>query len=77
MNKKKLNKYFKKKIVVTGHTGFKGSWLTLSLKNLGANILGISKNVPTNPSNFQASKIKNEVKSKKLDIRNFKMLKKS
>lgn len=77
MNKKKLNKYFKnKKIVVTGHTGFKGSWLTLSLKNLGANILGISKNVPTNPSNFQASKIKNEVKSKKLDIRNLKMLRK-
>ena len=43
MNKKKLNKYFKnKKIVVTGHTGFKGSWLTLSLKNLGANIEYIS-----------------------------------
>ena len=38
--------------------------------------MGISKNVPTNPSNFQASKIKNEVKSKKLDIRNFKMLRK-
>ena len=59
MNKKKLNKYFKKKkIVVTGHTGFKGSWLTLSLKNLGANILGISKNVPTNPRIFKLLKLK-------------------
>ena len=41
MNKNDLNKYFKrKKIIVTGHTGFKGSWLTLSLKNLGANHSG-------------------------------------
>ena len=43
MSKKKLYKYLnKKKIIITGHTGFKGSWLTLWLSKLGANILGLS-----------------------------------
>ena len=45
----KDHKYFKnKKIIVTGHTGFKGSWLTLWLYSLGAEVLGLSKDVPTN-----------------------------
>ena len=39
---------FYKKIIVTGHTGFKGSWLALWLKLLGAKVLGISLGVPTN-----------------------------
>ena len=39
-----------KKIIITGHTGFKGSWLTLWLLNLGANIVGVSNNIPTKPS---------------------------
>ena len=34
--------FYKKKIIVTGHTGFKGRWLTILLKNLGANVNGIS-----------------------------------
>ena len=39
-----LNSIFKdKKIVVTGHTGFKGSWLTLWLSQLGAEVIGVSK----------------------------------
>jgi CDP-glucose 4,6-dehydratase len=77
MNKNDLNKYFKrKKIIVTGHTGFKGSWLTLSLKNLGANVLGISKNIPTKPSNYQASRINNDIQTKMIDIKNFQKLKK-
>ena len=57
-NKKILKKIFKnKKVFITGHTGFKGSWLTLCLKYLGANVLGVSKNIPTSPSNFITSKI--------------------
>ena len=45
-----MNKIFKnKKILITGHTGFKGSWLTFWLKSLGAKICGVSKDVPTNP----------------------------
>ena len=46
------------RVVVTGHTGFKGSWLTAWLKLLGANVMGISLNPPTHPSNYIVSKIK-------------------
>ena len=49
-NKIKTKIYNKKKIIVTGHTGFKGTWLTLWLNLCGASVLGISKNVPTYPS---------------------------
>ena len=51
------NFYRNKKILVTGHTGFKGSWLALWLKLLGAKVVGISKDIPTKPSNFLTSKI--------------------
>ena len=72
-----LKKFFyKKKVIVTGHTGFKGSWLTLWLKTYGANIFGISKDIPTKPSNFNASKAYNEIKNYKLDILDQKKLKK-
>ena len=47
-----------KKVLITGHTGFKGSWLTLWLNKLGANIMGISLDIPSSPSNFNAIKIK-------------------
>ena len=44
------NKTFKnKKVIVTGHTGFKGSWLTAWLVTLGAKVIGISKSIPTKP----------------------------
>ena len=42
-----------RKVLVTGNTGFKGSWLCLWLTINGAKVLGISKNVPTNPSNYE------------------------
>ena len=42
-----------KKVLVTGHTGFKGSWLSLWLSQLGSNIYGISLSVPTKPSHFE------------------------
>jgi len=38
----KFNFFYKKKILITGHTGFKGSWLTLVLSMFGANIIGVS-----------------------------------
>ena len=72
-----LIKIFKnKKVLITGHTGFKGSWLTLSLKFLGADILGVSKNIPSVPSNYVLSKTSQGIISKELDITNFKKLKK-
>jgi len=73
-----LNKIFKnKKIIITGHTGFKGSWLTLSLNRFGAKVMGLSNGIPTSPSNFKASKVKNGIITKKLDIKNLKKLKKT
>ena len=53
-----FKKFFNgKRVIVTGHTGFKGSWLTLWLYSLGAKILGISKDIPTKPSHYLASLI--------------------
>ena len=53
----KRNNFWKNKtVLLTGHTGFKGSWLTLILNNLGAKVIGISINTPSNPSHFQAIK---------------------
>jgi CDP-glucose 4,6-dehydratase len=47
------NIYSGKKVLVTGHTGFKGSWLTCWLVRLGAEVVGVSKDVPTHPSMFE------------------------
>ena len=72
-----LKKTFKnKKVIVTGHTGFKGAWLTFWLKKLGANILGISYNSKTKPSIFKTLNLKDGIKNKNLDIRNLKKLRK-
>ena len=43
-----IKQYRNKKVLVTGHTGFKGSWLTLWLKILGAEVVGISKEILNN-----------------------------
>ncbi len=51
------NIYQSKKVLVTGHTGFKGSWLTLWLKSLGAEVLGYSLEPNTNPSMFEELQI--------------------
>lgn len=61
--------YFKgRTVLVTGHTGFKGSWLTAWLLELGANVIGISKNTPTVPSHFEVSGLKNDIKHYDQDI---------
>ena len=46
------NIYQNKKVLVTGHTGFKGAWLTSWLLKLGANVVGFSKDIPTKPSMY-------------------------
>ena len=49
-------KYFRnKKVLITGHTGFKGSWLVYWLNLYGAKIVGVSNKVITTPSNFKAN----------------------
>jgi CDP-glucose 4,6-dehydratase len=59
---------------VTGHTGFKGSWLSIWLISLGAKVIGLSIDIPSNPSNFRASRIKNLVEDCKVDISNAKLV---
>ena len=69
----KLKDTFKnKKVIVTGHTGFKGSWLTLWLLKLGANVVGISNGHPTKPSHFRELSIKNKIRNYWVDVRNLK-----
>ncbi len=43
-----------RRVLVTGHTGFKGSWLCLWLRELGARVFGLSDTIPTNPSHFES-----------------------
>ena len=51
------NRYANKTVLVTGHTGFKGSWLSLWLHRLGAKVVGLSLDPPTSPANFNVSEI--------------------
>ncbi len=68
--------FFKgKKVFVTGHTGFKGSWLCKILANAGAQVTGYSLNPPTEPSLFNIANIKQDVTSIIGDIRDFNSLK--
>ena len=73
---KNLNIFKNKTVIITGHTGFKGSWLSFWLKTLGANVIGISFNIPTNPSNFKTIIGNKYIKSYKCDIKNFLKIKK-
>ena len=67
--------FYNKKILITGHTGFKGSWLTAFLSTYDCKIYGVSKDIPTKPSHYELLKIKN-LKNFKLDITNLKLFKK-
>lgn len=53
-----LSGYSGRAVFVTGHTGFKGSWLTLWLNALGARVHGYSLPAPTQPSNFDVSRVR-------------------
>lgn len=58
----------KKKVFITGHTGFKGSWTTLWLKKLGAEIKGYSLKPNTNPSLYNILELQNDILSEFGDI---------
>jgi CDP-glucose 4,6-dehydratase len=67
-----FNKFFRdRKVLVTGHTGFKGSWLSLILSSLGADIYGYALEAPTNPNLFELSKIDKLVSSTIGDVRDY------
>ncbi|MEZ4843452.1 MAG: CDP-glucose 4,6-dehydratase [Bacteroidia bacterium] len=68
--------YKNKKVLVTGNTGFKGSWLSIWLYTLGAEVYGISNEIPTNPSLFEIADLSKIVNHSFEDIRNLEGLKK-
>ena len=65
-----------KKILITGHTGFKGSWLSLWLQHLDSEVIGFSNSIPTNPSLCKDAEIEKNMTSVTGDIRNYNNLKK-
>lgn len=71
------NFYNSKKVFVTGHTGFKGSWLCKLLVNAGADVTGYSLNPSTSPSLFNIAGIDNNIYSVIGDIRDLASLKKA
>lgn len=58
-----------KRVLVTGHTGFKGSWLALWLQQLGAEVTGLALPPPTSPSMFEVANVSREMTSVIGDIR--------
>lgn len=71
-----LSFYKNKTVLVTGHTGFKGSWLCKILINAGAKVIGYSLNEPTIPGLYSLSKIEAQMISIIGDIRDYACLKK-
>ena len=70
-----LSFYKNKRVLVTGHTGFKGTWLCKMLVNEGAKVTGYSLTPPTAPNLFSISGLDNEMKSVIADIRDMEKLK--
>jgi CDP-glucose 4,6-dehydratase len=69
------NIYLNRKVLVTGHTGFKGSWLCLLLNELGANVSGFALDPPTEPSLYNLAEIDDIVQSYIGDIRDAESIK--
>lgn len=72
-----LDFYKGKRVFVTGHTGFKGSWLCRILISAGAKVTGFSLEPPTSPNLFDIADIKPHINSVIGDIRDFEALKKA
>jgi|WetSurMetagenome_2_1015567.scaffolds.fasta_scaffold01441_5 CDP-glucose 4,6-dehydratase len=70
-NKKMIDSYQGKTVLITGHTGFKGCWLALWLESLGAHVIGYSLDPPTYPSVYQATKLSDRIIDIRGDILDF------
>jgi CDP-glucose 4,6-dehydratase len=60
-----------RRVLITGHTGFKGSWLSLWLASMGAEVTGLSDTVPTDPSLFELARVGGDVRDERVDVRDF------
>ncbi len=58
-----------RRVLLTGHTGFKGSWLSLWLQSLGAEVTGYSDGVPTEPSLYELARVDEGLRSIRADVR--------
>jgi CDP-glucose 4,6-dehydratase len=68
--------YKNQKVLITGHTGFKGAWLTAWLISLGAEVAGLSLNIPTTPSHFDSAKLSEDILDLRGDVKDLELLKK-
>jgi CDP-glucose 4,6-dehydratase len=64
----RLNVFKNKTVLITGHTGFKGSWLSLWLLSLGAKVVGVSNDIPTEPSHFIEIGLSGHIRDNRFDI---------
>src|SRR6266481_5076051 len=62
-------------VFLTGHTGFKGSWIVLWLRSLGANVTGYALHPPTQPNLYEQARVADSVRSICGDVRDFARLK--
>ena len=76
MDKSVLSFYENRKVLITGHTGFKGTWLCMLLNKVGAQVTGYSLEPPTVPSLFEITNMEKNIRSIKGDVRNYSALKK-
>lgn len=75
MNKKFDSVFKNKNVLITGHTGFKGSWLTIWLKELGANVIGYALEPYTKRDNFVVTGLENKITHIIEDVRDYNKLK--
>ena len=68
---KKLSYFKNKKVLITGNTGFKGAWLSIFLKNLGAKLYGLSNNIPWKNGIFTKENINDTISQRWINIKNY------
>lgn len=57
-----------KKVLITGHTGFKGGWLSLVLNHLNAQLIGYSLNIPSHPNMFEICRLNSIIEGVQGDV---------
>jgi CDP-glucose 4,6-dehydratase len=70
------NFYKDKRVLVTGHTGFKGAWLSIWLNELGAEVFGYSLDPPSQPNIYEICNLSGRMRETRADVSDFKTLKK-
>ncbi|MGI8730415.1 MAG: NAD-dependent epimerase/dehydratase family protein, partial [Solirubrobacteraceae bacterium] len=56
-------------VLLTGHSGFKGAWLALWLRSLGARVSGLADGVPTEPSLYELARVAGDLAEFRADVR--------